>query len=165
MASFFTVGGIVDPAVTGLAGRDMDSLVQLQSFISVLFSSPADYSLICWAVCAPLILLVVFSPLVRVRTAHGIWLALAIAAPLSMLPIYHLQHDAKILLLTIPACAMLWSQRNPIGRLSLLFTGAAIVINGDIFAAIRMVMTRGILVPEPNLASEFAPAVSPAQLG
>ena len=159
MASFFTVGGIVDPAITGMAGRNMDSLVQLQSFISVLFSKPADYSLICWAVCAPLILLGGLLTLVRGRTAHGIWLALAIAAPLSMLPTYHLQHDAKILLLTIPACAMLWSQRNPIGRLSLLFTGAAIVINGDFFSAIRIVLTRGILVPEPNLASELATAV------
>jgi len=159
MSSFFVIGGIVDPAATGMAGYNMDSLVQLQSFVSVLFSRPSHYSLICWAVCAPLILLGALLTLVRGRTAHGIWLALAVAAPLSMLPTYHLQHDAKILLLTIPACAMLWSQRNAIGRLALLLTTAAIVINGDIFSAIRIVLTRGIVVPEPNLASELATAV------
>jgi hypothetical protein len=76
-----------------------------------------------------------------------------------MLPTYHLQHDAKILLLTIPACAMLWSQRNALGRWSLLVTSAAIVINGDIFSFIRIMLTRGILVPKANLLSELTTAV------
>jgi hypothetical protein len=76
-----------------------------------------------------------------------------------MLPTYHLQHDAKILLLAIPACAMLWSQRNRVGRLSLLFTGAAIVINGGIFSVIRILLARSILVPQANFASELATAV------
>jgi hypothetical protein len=159
MASFFTIGGIVDPAVTGMAGRNMDSLVQLQSFISVLFRRPAAYNFISTAVCAPLILFGALLTVVRGRTAHGIWLALAVAAPLSMLPTYHLQHDAKLLLLTIPACAMLWSQRNPVGRLALLFTSAAIVISGDIFSGVRIVLTHGILVPKANLPSELTTAV------
>jgi hypothetical protein len=76
-----------------------------------------------------------------------------------MLPTYHLQHDAKILLLTIPGCAMLWSQGNRVGRLSLLFTCAAIVINGDMFSVIRILLTHSILVPHPNFGSELATAM------
>jgi hypothetical protein len=159
MASFFEVGGIVDPAATGMAGRTMDSLVQFQSFISIFFPSPAAYNVISWAVCAPLILVGALFTVMRGRTVHGVWLALAAAAPLSMLPTYHLQHDAKILLLTIPGCAMLWSQGNRVGRLSLLFTCAAIVINGDMFSVIRILLTHSILVPHPNFGSELATAM------
>jgi hypothetical protein len=159
MASFFATGGIVDPAATGMGGRTMDSLVQLQSFVSIFFSRPDAYNLITWAVCAPLIVAGAVFTVVQGRTAHAIWLSLAVAAPLSMLPTYHLQHDAKLLLLTIPACAMLWSQRNAVGHLSFVCTCAAIVINGDIFSYIRIALTRRILVPQPNFPSELMTAV------
>lgn len=159
MASFSGVGSIVDPASTGMAGRNMDSLVQLQSFVSIFFSQPAAYNLICWIVCAPLVLFSIFIALHPGRSTGNIWLVLAVAAPLSMLPTYHLQHDAKILMLTIPACSMLWSRRRPLGRIALLLTTLVIVINGDIFSGIRIVLTRSILIPRSDFPSRLATAV------
>lgn len=159
MASLSGIGSIVDPAATGMAGRNMDSLVQLQTFVSILVPEPAIYNLIVWAICVPLVLLAVLVLWRRGRSASSLWLALAIAAPLSMLPTYHFQHDAKILLLTVPACAMLWVRRGLYGWGALLLTGAAIIINGDIFSGIRITLTRSVLVPQPTLSSEVGTAV------
>jgi hypothetical protein len=159
MASFSGIGGIVDPAATGMTGKNMDCIVQLQTAVSLFFPNPATYSLITWLICAPLLLLwIVFS--LR-KTSHPSlkWLCLAAAAPLSMLPTYHFQHDAKLLLLAIPACAILWAERGLIGWCALLFTGAAIVVNGDIFSAIRILLTRGLIVPHEGLVSHLATVI------
>lgn len=158
MASFSGVGGIVDPAATGMAGRSMDSLVGLQSDVSLFYPNPQTYDLVTYAISAPLVLVWVLEVLWGKLSASGWWLAIAAAAPLSMLPTYHFQHDAKLLLLSIPACAMLWVRRSWIGWMSMLITTAAIVINGDIFSGIRILLTRNMLVPQPRLDSEFATA-------
>jgi hypothetical protein len=60
------------------------------------------------------------------------WLALAAIAALSMLPVYHRPHDAKLLLLTVPAGAMLWAEGGAIGWLALLLNTAGIVFTGDL---------------------------------
>jgi len=159
MASFSSIGGIVDPTATGMAGRNMDSLVQLQSFVSILFAEPRIYDSITYAICAPLVLVWAFVTIRNRPSGANAWLALAAAAPLSMLPTYHFQHDAKLLLLTIPACSILWTKRGWLGWSSLLVTGFGILLNGDIFTAIRIMLTRGILVPQPTFVSRLTTAV------
>jgi hypothetical protein len=62
----------------------------------------------------------------------GAWLVLASIAPLSLLPIYHRQHDASLLLLTVPASAMLLAEGGATAWLALLFTGTAAVIVSNI---------------------------------
>jgi glycosyl transferase family 87 len=155
MSSFSDVGGIVDPAITGMASRNMDSLVDLQSAVSVFFSEPATYNLIAYAVCTLLLLIWARFSLRTELAGTRIWLALAAIAPLTMLPTYHLQHDAKIIMLAVPACAMLWARRDRIGRLALLVTGAGIVVNGDLFSGVRIVLTRKCIVPDPNFLSRL----------
>jgi hypothetical protein len=159
MSSLSGIGSIVDPAATGMAGRNMDSLVQLQSSVSIFFPDPRTYDLIVYAICAPLVLVWAFVTIRYQPSGAGVWLAVATAAPLSMLPTYHFQHDAKLLLLTIPACAILWSKRGLLGWLSLIVTGAGILLNGDIFSAMRILLTRGILVPQPTFASRLTTMV------
>jgi hypothetical protein len=58
-----------------------------------------------------------------------------------MLPVYHRQYDAKLLLLTVPACVMLWAEGGPTGRLALLLNTAGIVLTGDFPSAALMVLT------------------------
>jgi ABC-type amino acid transport system permease subunit len=48
-----------------------------------------------------------------------------------MLPFYHRQHDAKLLLLTVPACALLWAGGGWTGRLALLINTAGFVVTAD----------------------------------
>ena len=59
-------------------------------------------------------------------TASKHYLALAAIAALSMLPVYHRPHDAKLLLLTLPACAMLLSEGKLTGRIAILLNSIAI---------------------------------------
>ena len=159
MAFFSGVGSSADPAATGMAGKNMDSLVQLQSAFAIFFPNPHTYSLISYAVSFPLILVWVGLTLRTRPTLFGLSLALAAAAPLSMLPTYHVQHDAKIILLTIPACAMLWARRGALGWLAVLVTTAGFVVNGDILSGIRILFARGILVPQPTFVSRLITVV------
>jgi hypothetical protein len=69
-------------------------------------------------------------------TQRRIWLALAAISALSMLPVYHRQYDAKLLLLSIPACVMLWAEGGVIGWLALLLNLTTAVFTGDIAQAI-----------------------------
>jgi hypothetical protein len=142
-----------------MAGRNMDSLVQLQSAVSIFFVNPRSYNLVTYAICVPLVALLAFFTLRKQLSWIVIWFALAVAAPLSMLPMYHFQHDAKLILLTIPASAILWAKRDGTGWVSLFVTGAGILIGGDIFSAARILLTRNILVPGPTLASRLTTVI------
>jgi hypothetical protein len=50
-----------------------------------------------------------------------------------MLPIYHRQSDAKLLLLTIPACAVLLAEGGRIGRIAVTLTAAGFILTGDLW--------------------------------
>jgi len=158
MASFSGVGGIVDPGLTGTAGRNMDCIVQLQTAVSVIFTNPTTWNLVTWCICVPLLLLWAYRTVATrpAPTGPAFWIGLAAAAPLTMLPTYHFQHDAKLTLIAIPACAYLWSKAGRIGSVAFTITLAAILINGDIFSALRILLTRSIILPQPNLVSHLA---------
>lgn len=155
MASFSGVGGSVDPAATGLAGRNMDAIVHLQTVISMFFPEPRIFDLITYAVCGPIFAIWLWALIFGRRTANGFWLAIAVATPLTMLPMYHYQHDVKLLLLVIPGCAVLWARRGCAGWAAFLITAAGIVVNGDIFMAARVSLTRNFVVPQPNFLSRL----------
>jgi hypothetical protein len=151
-ASFSEVGGITDPTASGKAGANMDSLVELQSAVSIFCENPRVYNSVTYGICGALLLVWTVATVRLNSLRRQAWLALAAIAPLSMLPIYHLQHDAKLLLLSVPACAMLWAEGGVIGWLAALLTGAGILVNGDIFSGIRISLTHRFLVPGPGWA-------------
>ena len=68
-----------------------------------------------------------------------------------MLPVYHRQLDAKLLLLSVPACAMLWAEGGRIGRVALAITFAAFVLTGDL----PWVVILSLIGHMPQPASEF----------
>jgi hypothetical protein len=55
-----------------------------------------------------------------------------------MLPVYHRQQDTKLLLLTVPACTMLWAEGGLTGWLAVLVTSISLVLTGDIPWAILL---------------------------
>lgn len=156
MASFSHTAGIVDPGLSGMAGKNMDCIVQLQTAISVLFSDPRTWDAITWTICAPLLLLWAYLTLKSRPSGPAIWIGLAAAAPLTVLPTYHFQHDAKLLMIAIPACAALWSKAGRSAKVGLTLTLGAILVNGDIFSAIRILLTRNIVVPQSTVAGHLA---------
>jgi hypothetical protein len=125
-------GGINDPGLSSIGAHGLGMMVSLQTVISVFWEEPRFYNLVTCLICAPLLLLWAFTALRSRPSAKRTWLALAAIAAFTMLPVYHRQIDTRLLLLTVPACAMLWAEGGVIGRLALLINSAAFVLTGDL---------------------------------
>jgi hypothetical protein len=76
-----------------------------------------------------------------------------------MLPIYHHLYDAKLLLLTVPACAMLWAEGGLIGRFALLLNTAALVLTGELSWGILLVILSHLHLPTTGLPGQMLIAV------
>jgi hypothetical protein len=122
-------------------------IVDFQTILSVFRDDPRFYDPATYIFLGLLIL--VWS-LITARTRilpSTTWLALAAIAPLSLLPTYHRSHDAKILLLAIPACAMLWSEGRLIRWFAVALTSAGIVFTGDFPLWALAWLTRSYQIP------------------
>src|ERR1017187_7006300 len=125
-------GDLNDPGPASMGGHGLGMVINLQSVISVFWDDPHIYNPASYLVCAPLLLVWVFVTLRSRSSQASAWLALAAIAALSMLPVYHRQYDAKLILLTVPACAMLWAEGGLIGALALGVNTAAFVLTADL---------------------------------
>lgn len=140
-------GGINDPGVASNGSHGLAMVVSLQAVICFFWDDPRIYNSVSYLLCAPLLLIWVFVTL-RSRTSLArLWLAVASIAALSLLPIYHRQYDAKLLLLTVPACAMLWSERGIIGRAALLINTVAFVLTADIPWVVFFALIKALHLP------------------
>jgi len=125
-------GGLSDPRPDAVGSGTATMMTNLQPVISVFWDDARIYDPVTYVFCGAL-LLVWAGATVGARPSQArTWLALAAIAALSMLPVYHRPHDAKLLLLTVPACAMLWAEGGAIGWLALVVNTAAIVLTGDL---------------------------------
>jgi hypothetical protein len=152
-------GGINDPGLASSGGHGLDMLISLQTVASVFWENPRIYNLVTWLICAPLLLLWAFVTLRFHPSPKRTWLALAAIAALTMLPVYHRQLDAKLLLLTIPACAMLWAEGGRIGRLALLVTSVGITLTSDIPWALFLAFISNLHLPATRLCGQMVMAV------
>jgi hypothetical protein len=125
-------GGMSDPGPAGVEPKFHGAVsISLQTIFSVFWDNPRIYNPATYLVCAPLLLVWMLATLRSRSSQAKAWLALAAIAALSMLPVYHRQHDSRLLLLTFPACAMLWAEGGAIGWLALLVNAAGVVFTGD----------------------------------
>jgi hypothetical protein len=136
LAAYSAPGSMNDPGLASTGGHGLGMMVNLQTAISFFRDDPHFYTPITYLVCVPLLLVWAFVTL-RFRPSPGntwrsAWLGLAAIAALTLLPVYHRQQDAKLLLLTVPACAMLWAEERRLGRWALLVTGAGFLLVGDL---------------------------------
>jgi hypothetical protein len=127
LSAFSGIGDMNDPR--GPHGACM--MTNLQTVTSFFWDNSRAYNLASYLICAPLLIVWVWIT-VRVRsTRDNAWLALASICALSVLPIYHRQYDAKLILLAVPAFATLWSRRGRLGWAALAVTGVAVFFDGD----------------------------------
>ena len=125
-------GGINDPGPNAVFGHAVSNVVDLQAALSVFRDEPNIYNPISYLVCGSM-LLVWFVRTLKVQfSQRSAWLALATAATLTMLLTYHRSWDAKILMLAIPACALVWNEGRAIGRTALAVTAAAFFFTADV---------------------------------
>lgn len=125
-------GGPNDPSPASSGAFGLDMLVSLQTVFSTFTDVPHIYNSLSYLLCAPLLIVWSVITLRRYPSPERTWLALAAIACMSMLPVYHRQLDTKLLLLTVPACTMLWANRDRLGRLALITTFTAFFLTGDI---------------------------------
>jgi hypothetical protein len=143
---FTTNGGVLDPAI---GGRNLaETMVNLQTVFSAIRNDPHFYNTASYLVCAPLLAVWVFFVLRSRPSISNAWLALAAITPVSLLPVYHHVYDTKLLLLTAPACAMLWLKGGAVGKSALGLTGAALVLTGDLTLGIPLRILQ-IAHPQP----------------
>jgi hypothetical protein len=144
LAAIASHGGLNDPSLNSVNGRTGGMVIDLQSAISVFRDDPRIYNPVSYIVCGALLLVWLVSTLRSRFSQSRAWFALAVIVPLTMLVTYHRPWDAKLLILTVPACAMLWAEGGAIARIALLLNGAAIVITGDLPLTLLTIFTRNM---------------------
>jgi len=152
-------GGINDPGLASTGAHGLGMLISLQAVFGVFWDDPHIYNTASYLTCAPLLLLWLLVTLRSRSSAANAWLAIAAVAALTMLPVYHRQYDAKLLLLTVPACAMLWAEGGATARLALLATTAGFVLTGDLSWAILLTSISYLHVSATSLSGELLTAV------
>jgi len=155
LAAFSAHGAINDPGPASTGGHGLAMVISLQAVISVFRDDPRVYNLGSYLVTAPLVVIWAVITLRTRVTAARTWLALASIAAISMLPVYHRQYDAKLLLLTLPACLLLWSRRGVAGWVAVLMNTAAFVLTGDLTWALVLGWINHLPQPTTTRAYEM----------
>jgi hypothetical protein len=146
LAEVSAQGGSSDPGPTGQTTklRATEVITDLQAVVSVFWDDTHIYNPASYLVCG--VLLLVWS--ITTLRSHNLpaltWFALAAVAPLTMLVTYHRAYDARLLLLTVPACAILWAEGGAIGMAALLVNTAGLVLTGEIPLAILFHFTKNL---------------------
>jgi len=159
LLAFSAHGAINDPGLSSPGAHGIGMVVSLQEVISVYWNDPRIYNSATYLICAPLLLVWALATLRYRPSPRTVLLALAAIAALSMLPLYHRQQDTKLLLLTVPACAMLWAEGGPTGWLALLVNSAAFVLTGDLPWAILLGFIGHMRAPTTALGTQMLIAV------
>jgi len=130
-------------------------IIDLQSAISIFRDDPRIYNPVSYLVCGALLLVWSVFTLRSQFSPRRAWLALAAVVPLTMLATYHRPYDAKLLLLTVPACAMLWAGGGLIARLALLFNTAGLVLTSDIPLTVLMILAKSLHISTDRLPGQL----------
>lgn len=126
-------GTVNDPGPASVDPRAHGAImINLQTAVSVLLDDPRIYNPITYLLFAPLLPMWIFTALRKRASPASAKLALAAIAALSMLPLYHRQHDTRLLLLAFPAFAMLWDEGGATAWLALLVTALGTVFTSNI---------------------------------
>ena len=133
LAGGLSSGGLNNPGPTTQGGRGIGMIISLQSLLSLIRDDARFYNPVAYLICGVLLVIWCVKTL-RSRSSPPLaWFALAAISPLTLLPFYHRTYDARLLLLAIPACAILWKNGGPVRWCALLLTLAAIILTGDLF--------------------------------
>jgi len=152
-------GGLNSPDPTTVSTGTATMVVNLQSVVSVFRDDPRIYNSVSYLVCGALLLVWSVTTLRSRPTPAKAWLALAAVSALTMLATYHRPYDARLLLLTVPACAMLWAEGGLMGWLALLVNSAGFVLTGDIPLALLVSLTRSLHVDTAGLPGKMLTVV------
>lgn len=142
-------GAISDPGPSAALGRGASMLTDLRSIFSFFWDDPRFYNLASFTVIAALLIVWIREFRRAELTPTRAWFHVAAIVALSPLASYHRLYDARLIVLTIPALALLWTDGGRIARIALLINGAAIVATSDL-PWVLYLFTMAKLDPEPT---------------
>jgi hypothetical protein len=132
LATISARGGINEPGPNSYSNHSIYTVVDLQAAVSIFRDDPRVYNTVSYLFCG--VLLLVWSIWAR-RTRFSVpraWLALACGTAITLLITYHRPWDAKLVMLAIPSCCMLWARRDRLGKIAFSITFAAAMFAGDV---------------------------------
>lgn len=135
IAMISSPGGVNDPGPTSFTNQITASAINLQTVLAVFVNKPTFYNPATYLFSALVLLCIVWATLHN-RQQRYKWLGMAAVSAFTMLPVYHRHHDARMLLLAVPACAVLWAENRIIGSVATVLTLLATAITGDIPRAV-----------------------------
>lgn len=149
-------GDISDPGPDSISrAGSADIIVDLQTVVSVFRDEPGFYNPTVWLICGGLLALLVAKTMRSRPTRENAWYALAAVSPLTMLITYHRPYDAKLLLLAVPACALLWAEGRWMGRIATLLTGLAIILTSDVPLGVLSFIAERFNLSEMNAGAKL----------
>jgi hypothetical protein len=153
-------GGACDPGPSNPnTGSGPSAIIDLQSTIALVWNDPRIYNPITYLICGALLTVGAIRMLGSKLTQASAWLALASVVPLTVLVSYHRPYDAKLLLLAIPACVALWTERGLVGWIALLLTTAGIVSTADIPLTLLLILNRNLHISTTEIYGKIYTAV------
>ena len=155
MTAISAPGGLNDPRPGSVPDVTAGSVICLQSVFSIFRDDSRIYNLASYLVCAALLLVWTVATL-RSRWSNGkALLALASIMPVTILVTYHRVYDTRLLLLTIPACALLWAGGGLAGNIAVVLNVAAIFLCGDIPLTVVSILTNKLDLSTATLSGKF----------
>jgi hypothetical protein len=148
-------GGLNEPGPASFTGRFPGRIINLQAAVRIFLDDPRIYNAVSYMVCGVLLLIWSIRTLRTPFSQRSAWLALAAVSALSMLVTYHRSYDAKLLLLAVPACAILWAEGGRVAWIALLVTTAGIVSTGDIPLTILATLTKNLHMSTAGLSGQI----------
>lgn len=155
LAVISSPGGINEPGPMSVGVNSADMIIDLQTVLSIIWNKPQFYNAATYLICG-IVFLVWVRAVLRARfTPQSAWFALVAGTMLSMLVTYHRSYDAKLLLLAIPACAMLSAERSRIAHAAYALTAAAFMFTADIPLTAIALATEHLPMTNPHWSAKF----------
>jgi hypothetical protein len=159
LAAISSHGGLNDPSLNSITGHTGGMVIDLQSALCVFRDDPRFYNPASYLICGAFLLVWLVCILRDRFSTQKAWFALAAIVPVTMLVTYHRPWDAKLLMLTVPACAMLWAEGGAKARIALLLTAAGIVMTADLPLTIFTILTNNLRIPLAGLPGQILTVV------
>jgi hypothetical protein len=131
LATISARGGMNEPGPNSFSGRSVYTIVDLQAAISIFRDDPGFYSLVTYLICGTLLLVWAIWTLRTRISIPKAWLALVAVTAFTLLITYHRPWDAKLVMLAIPPCCLLWKGGGGLGKIAFSITTAAVLFAGD----------------------------------
>jgi len=155
LATTSVPGALNDPSPAAVNTVSAGNIISLQAVFSIFSRNPRFYNLASYAVCGAFLIVWAFVTF-RSRTSdQRTWFALAVAVPFTILVTYHRVYDAKLLLLTVPACAMLWEEGGAVGTIAVALNAMGIFLNADVPLTVLGEITQKLQLSTASLTGKI----------